>query len=53
MGRALLRIATDAQVDGCLVGTEVMWMPRQIGSGDFMMKENEILKQFSDLAPLT
>jgi hypothetical protein len=52
MGRALLRIATDAQVDGCLVGTEVMWMPRQLGSCD-VIKENEVLKQFSDLADLT
>ncbi|KAL3796780.1 hypothetical protein HJC23_010927 [Cyclotella cryptica] len=55
MGRALSRIATDAQVESCLVGTEVMWMPRElnINQSGGVLKESDIFKVFPDAAPLS
>ena len=52
MGRALLRVATDAKVESCLVGTEVMWMPHQLDSKQ-TITENDILNKFPDIVPLS
>jgi uncharacterized membrane protein len=53
MGRALSRIATDAQVESCLVGTEVMWKPRgvQMAQSD-LLNEDDIFKHFPNMNPL-
>eukprot|EP00579_Thalassiosira_antarctica_P032461 CAMPEP_0201994770 /NCGR_PEP_ID=MMETSP0905-20130828/2494_1 /ASSEMBLY_ACC=CAM_ASM_000554 /TAXON_ID=420261 /ORGANISM="Thalassiosira antarctica, Strain CCMP982" /LENGTH=476 /DNA_ID=CAMNT_0048549801 /DNA_START=17 /DNA_END=1447 /DNA_ORIENTATION=- len=49
MARALSRIATDAKVDdsSCLVGSELLLIPNTVSG------EEEILKSFPDLVPLT
>ena len=52
MGRALLRIATDAKVESCLVGTEIIWMPHRIESAQ-TTKESDILNRFPDIVPLS
>jgi uncharacterized membrane protein len=51
MGRALIRIATDSQVENCLVGTEVMWMPHELESGQ-ILTQSDLLKKFPDIIPL-
>ena len=51
----MIRIGTDATADGCLVGTEIMWMPQELESrGDAVfVTESDILKKFSDVVPLS
>jgi len=56
IGRALIRIGTDATMDSCLVGTEIMWMPRELDSRrdvEVVVTESDILKKFSDVIPLS
>lgn len=48
MARALARIATDAKVDDCLVGSEILWTPAGVS-----LTEKEILQTFPGLVPLT
>lgn len=48
MARALARIATDAKVDDCLVGSEILWTPAGVS-----LTEKEILKTFPGLVQLT
>jgi uncharacterized membrane protein len=50
MGRVLLRIASDAQVENCLVGSEVMWLPHELKDGHLV--ESDILRRFPDIVPL-
>ena len=56
MGRALVRIGTDAAADGCLIGTEIMWMLRELetrGDAVVVLTESDILKKFADVVPLS
>lgn len=55
MGRILSRITTDAQVENCLVGTEVMWIPRELKMDPTggALKDSDILKMFPDVATLS
>ncbi|KAL7539937.1 hypothetical protein ACHAXR_009752 [Thalassiosira sp. AJA248-18] len=59
MARALSRIVTDATVEDCLVGSEVLWTPKTPMSGKgegghhHALTEKEIMKSFPDLVPLT
>ena len=48
MARALARIATDAKVDDCLVGSEILWSQTGVS-----LTEKELLNTFPGLVPLT
>jgi hypothetical protein len=57
-GRALSRIATDAQVEGCLIGSEMLWKPHELkfdrGDGAYsLLSESDVLKAFPDLTFLS
>ncbi|KAL7519581.1 hypothetical protein ACHAWX_004340 [Stephanocyclus meneghinianus] len=55
MGRILSRIVSDAQVENCLVGTEVMWIPRELimDPTGGALKASDILMMFPDVATLS
>ncbi len=64
MARALTRIAADARVADCLIASELMVMPdarlfsmseqgERVIDRSRMLTENEILKAFPNLVPLT
>lgn len=59
VAKALSRIATDAKVEDCLVGSEISWIPNvhnSIISGnddDILLSEKVVTKAFPDLVPLT
>ena len=64
MARALTRIATDARVADCLIASELGVMPdarlfsmneqgERVIDRSRMLTENEILKAFPNLVPLT
>lgn len=62
VGRALSRIATDAKVEDCLVGSEINWVPNNhillsdehdIFDNGMLLSEKEVLKAFPDLISLT
>mmetsp|Transcript_12862 Transcript_12862/g.19830 ORF Transcript_12862/g.19830 Transcript_12862/m.19830 type:complete len:544 (-) Transcript_12862:541-2172(-) len=61
VGRALSRIATDAKVEDCLVGSEISWVPNHIPTllsdeddiDAMLLSEKEVLKAFPDLMSLT
>ena len=59
VGRALSRIATDAKVEDCLVGSEISWVPNihTLSADDnidgILLSEKDVLKAFPDLVSLT
>ena len=59
VGRALSRIATDAKVEDCLVGSEISWVPNihtLLADDDIdgiLLSEKAVLKAFTDLVSLT
>ena len=64
VGRGLSRIATDAKVEDCLVGSEINWFPNSntLIPGDeddgdiiddMLMSEKDVLSSFPDLISLT
>ena len=59
VGRALSRIATDAKVEDCLVGSEISWVPNihtLLADDDIdgiLLSEKAVLKAFPDLVSLT
>eukprot|EP00984_Skeletonema_dohrnii_P027633 scaffold17263_cov147-Skeletonema_dohrnii-CCMP3373.AAC.2 len=59
VGRALSRIATDAKVEDCLVGSEISWVPNihTISADDdidgILLSKKDVLKAFPDLVSLT
>jgi len=59
VGRALSRIATDAKVEDCLVGSEISWVPNihtLLADDDIdgiLLSEKAVLHAFPDLVSLT
>jgi hypothetical protein len=62
--RALLRIASDVQVEDCLIGSKILCVPNKsimeisnenAGDVDYnvLLSERDVLKAFPDLIPLT
>ena len=63
VAKALSRIASDATVENCLVGSEIHWVPHisnliasddnDDGLEDVLLSREDVLKAFPELIPLT